>query len=151
MDIEDYRAAFSLFDINGDGHISPSELGAVMRSMGLYPSEGDIQQMIAGLPNKEIAFNDFVGLVTKNVAGTSLQDELEEAYQMFDRDGNGLISASELQHVLKHLGEDLNDDEIAELICGVDGDNDAQVNYSEFINLMTSSNRPATAASGDDW
>lgn len=35
---------------------------------------------------------------------------------MFDRDGNGLISAAELRHVMTNLGEKLTDDEVDEMI-----------------------------------
>lgn len=32
--------------------------------------------------------------------------------QVFDRDGNGFISAAELRHVMTNLGEKLTDEEV---------------------------------------
>jgi len=37
--MEEFKEAFSLFDKDGDGHITTKELGTVMRSLGQNPSE----------------------------------------------------------------------------------------------------------------
>ena len=38
---------------------------------------------------------------------------------MFDKDGNGFISAAELRHVMTNLGEKLTDEEVDEMIRSV--------------------------------
>lgn len=48
---------------------------------------------------------------------------------MFDKDGNGFISGSELRHVMTTLGEKLTDDEVDEMIREADLDGDGMVNY----------------------
>ena len=55
---------------------------------------------------------------------------------MFDRDGNGFISAAELRHVMTNLGEKLTDEEVDEMIheAGVNGD--GLINYEEFVMMM---------------
>lgn len=57
---------------------------------------------------------------------------------MFDRDGNGLISAAELRHVMTNLGEKLTDDEVDEMIREADIDGDGHINYEEFVRMMVS-------------
>ena len=42
----EFREAFSLFDKNGDGTISSTELGTIMRSLGQNPTENELQDMI---------------------------------------------------------------------------------------------------------
>ena len=42
------------------------------------------------------------------------------------------------RHVMTNLGDKLNDEEMDEMIREADIDGDGQVNYEEFVNVMTS-------------
>ena len=53
---------------------------------------------------------------------TDTEEELLEAFKIFDRDGNGLISSTKLRHVMTQLGEKLTDDEVEEMIKEADND-----------------------------
>ena len=57
---------------------------------------------------------------------------------VFDKDGNGFISAAELRHVMTNLGEKLTDEEVDEMIREADVDGDGQINYEEFVKMMMS-------------
>jgi calmodulin len=63
---------------------------------------------------------------------------LTDQFRVFDKDGNGYISAAELRHVMTNLGEKLTDEEVDEMIREADIDGDGQVNYEEFVTMMTS-------------
>ncbi|KAL2535955.1 Calmodulin [Forsythia ovata] len=63
---------------------------------------------------------------------TDSEEELKEAFRVFDKDQNGFISAAELRHVMTNLGEKLTDDEVDEMIREADVDGDGQINYEEF-------------------
>ncbi|KAG7254999.1 hypothetical protein CRUP_034735, partial [Coryphaenoides rupestris] len=60
---------------------------------------------------------------------TDSEEEIREAFRVFDKDGNGYISAAELRHVMTNLGEKLTDEEVDEMIREADIDGDGQVNY----------------------
>lgn len=67
----------------------------------------------------------------------NLEDELRDAFHVFDVDKNGLISASELQNVLKRLGfANCSLKECNLMIKGVDKDGDGFVNFDEFRIMM---------------
>ena len=55
--------------------------------------------------------------------------EIKEAFRVFDKEGNGYISAAELRHVLTNLGERLKDEEVDEMIREADLTGDGQINY----------------------
>ena len=42
----EFKEAFSLFDKDGDGTVSSSELGTVLRSLGQNPTEEELEQLV---------------------------------------------------------------------------------------------------------
>eukprot|EP00949_MAST-11_sp_MAST-11-sp1_P004691 g4691.t1 len=69
---------------------------------------------------------------------TDSEEEIMEAFKVFDKDGNGFISAAELRHIMTNLGEKLTDEEVDEMIREADIDGDGQINYEEFVKMMMS-------------
>lgn len=55
------------------------------------------------------------------------EEELLNAFKVFDKDGSGTISSDELRSVLRSLGENLTDDELEEMIKMADGNGDGQI------------------------
>ncbi len=64
------------------------------------------------------------------------EDQVREAFRQFDKDGNGVISAQELRHVMLTRGEKLSEEEADEMMREADIDGDGYINYLEFVNLM---------------
>jgi hypothetical protein len=46
-------------------------------------------------------------------------EEFVRGFQVFDKEGNGFIGAGELRYVLTQLGEKMSDEEVDELLKGV--------------------------------
>ncbi|XP_070537501.1 uncharacterized protein [Ptychodera flava] len=138
--LAEFKEAFSMFDKNDDGRIESSELGIVMRSLGLNPSDAELQDMITEIDsdgNGTVEFPEFIAMMLRKKGECDPENDLREAFKVFDRDGNGYISASELRHVMLNLGEKLSDEEVDEMIREADIDGDGQVNYEEFVLIMS--------------
>ncbi|KAG4071384.1 hypothetical protein HA402_004088 [Bradysia odoriphaga] len=138
--IADFQEAFSLFDKNRNGSISTKELGTVMRSLGQNPTDAELQDMINEVDadgNGTIEFPEFVTMMVHKMRDMDSEEEIREAFKVFDRDGKGFITAVELRHVMTSLGEKLTDEEVDEMIRSVDVDGDGQINYEEFVTMMT--------------
>ena len=54
----------------------------------------------------------------------------------FDKDNNGTISKDELRQCLTSEDFTLSEQQIGELLNGVDENNDGQIDYQEFILMM---------------
>merc|ERR1712146_46136 len=137
--IAEFKEAFSLFDKDGDGTITTKELGTVMRPLGQNPTEAELQDMINEVDadaSGTIDFPEFLNLMAKKIKDTDSEEEIKEAFKVFDKDGNGFISAAELRHVMTNLGEKLTDEEVDEMIREADVDGDGQINYEEFVKMM---------------
>lgn len=59
----------------------------------------------------------------------TFEDDLRDAFQLFDTDCNGYISKRELTFVLTSLGEQITDAAVENMIKEVDLDGDGRVNY----------------------
>jgi calmodulin len=64
------------------------------------------------------------------------EEEMLEAFKVFDTDGNGSITADELRQIFHNLGEKLTDEEIEDMIKEADTDGDGEINYHEFVRMM---------------
>ena len=62
--------------------------------------------------------------------------EFREAFQAFDKDGNGSITTKELGTVMRSLGQNLSEAEIKEMIDIVDEDKNGTIDFQEFLHLM---------------
>ena len=86
--------------------------------------------------NGTIEFNEFLNMMSKKMKETDKEEELREAFRVFDRNGDGFISASELRHVMTNLGEKLTDEEVEDMIREADLDGDGLVNYDGMYQMI---------------
>ena len=108
--IAEYKEAFSLFDKSGDGTITTKDLGTVIRALGKNPTEAELQDIINEVdPNGDgtVDFPAFLTIMARKMKDTDTEEDIIEAFRVFDKDGSGVISAAELRHVMTNLGEKL--------------------------------------------
>lgn len=135
-----FKEAFRLFDKSGTGVISARELGNLMKSLGQTPTEAELRDLVNEIDingDGEIDFDEFVALMARQVTEHDAEEELREAFKIFDSNEDGFISALELKTVMTNLGEKLTDEEIDDMIREADFDNDGVINYDEFVYMIT--------------
>jgi calmodulin len=65
-----------------------------------------------------------------------LEEEIINAFRVFDKNDSGIITASELKHVMTTIGDKLTDEEVDALIREADIDGNGNINYEEFVRTM---------------
>lgn len=160
------RRIFDVFDKNGDGMITAQEISQAINLLGLEDlNNSELDSTINSFlqkGNDGLRFEDFEALhqslydayfsceesnlkETENqevekgsLAMTQEESDLTEAFKVFDEDGDGFISAKELQVVLGKLGfpESKEIDRVQMMITSVDRNRDGRVDFFEFKNMM---------------
>lgn len=139
--ISECREVFDLFDKDKDGAITVKELGDVMRALGANPTQAELDEMISEVvrdPSKRIEFKQFLDLFAKKIKDPDTEEDLIEAFKVFDHDNDGIISNEELKHVLVTLGEFMSEEEADEMIREADIDGDGLINFHRFVKIIMS-------------
>ncbi|XP_022761355.1 probable calcium-binding protein CML43 [Durio zibethinus] len=158
------RRVFDIFDKNGDAIITVQEINLALCRLGLETDISELDSTIKSFikpGNIGLTFDDFVALhqsldetlfgleseesieeeaVEGEAKMSQVESDLTEAFKVFDEDGDGFISAQELQVVLGKLGlpEGREIDRVQQMICSVDQNHDGRVDFFEFKHMMQS-------------
>ena len=91
-----------------------------MRSLGQSPSDAELRELIAEYDfdgNGTLDFPEFLELMAKKIKQIDTEEELVEAFKIFDRDSDGLLKKNDLKKIFEILGEnDLDDEQIEQMI-----------------------------------
>lgn len=135
----EYKEAFTLFDSDGDGFITTKELGTVLRALGKSPTEAEIRQIVKDIdPDNRgvVDYKEFEKIMTRDIRAYDNEQDLKSAWKVFDKSGQGFISAAELKHVLTSVGEKLSPEEITEMMNEADPEKSGKILYDNFIKMM---------------
>ena len=79
--------------------------------------------------------NNRAGNITDQLTPNQLND-LREAFDLFDKDGNGDISVNELHSLFRCFGARKTPEEIAEILVKFDEDQSGLIEFDEFVAMM---------------
>ena len=140
---QEIKEAFDLFDTDGSNSIDQKELKVAMRALGFEPKREEIKKLITEVDKDGsgvIDFPEFLDMMTAKMAERDPREEMLKAFRLFDDDETGKISFKNLKRVAKELGENMTDDEIAEMIEEADRDGDGEIGEEEFMRIMRKTN-----------
>ncbi|ROW16757.1 hypothetical protein VPNG_01604 [Cytospora leucostoma] len=131
-----YKEAFSLFDKHGNGRVTLSNLGDLLRACGQNPTQNEIRELEKSVGG-DFDFETFQRVLNRP-GGFRDPGEPEEycrGFQVFDKDMTGFIGVGQLKYILTNLGEKMTDEEVDELLKAVDTSS-GQVNYTDLVRTI---------------
>ncbi|KAL2893076.1 putative calcium-binding protein CML27 [Bienertia sinuspersici] len=112
-----------------------------MKALGSETSQEELDQMMTEMDldrDSYISLEEFAEFCSKKVEGDENgSQELRDAFDMYDQDKNGFISANELHLILNRLGEHCSVQDCSKMIESVDSNGDGYVSFDEFRKMMT--------------
>mmetsp|Transcript_35315 Transcript_35315/g.80687 ORF Transcript_35315/g.80687 Transcript_35315/m.80687 type:complete len:145 (-) Transcript_35315:60-494(-) len=134
--LAEFREVFSLFD-KGNDTIAAHDLGTVIRALGRAPTEAQLNDLLKNNPGgQSVNFDTLCQIMGTRLEGEQeSEDDIVEAFRVFDKDGQGTISLGELTHVLTNLGEKLSEEDVEELLkeAGMRSDT---IDYRSFTKII---------------
>ncbi|CAI9098832.1 OLC1v1035552C1 [Oldenlandia corymbosa var. corymbosa] len=147
---DELQEAFSSFDKDGDGSITPDELGSLMRLFGLNPSEaevGDMLQKVSTARKERLAafnihdvspddqsvkidFMEFLELMKQKT--TDLEFEF---FNQIDEDRDGYISTDQLMRALVEIQIPIVA-EVQGMMNQVNSELGGKIGFNEFVKLL---------------
>ncbi len=89
-----------MFDTDNSGTISADELMLVLQNLNMKPRESEVEKIVRQIDTDGggvIDFAEFLDLMNSKIGKLRRDEEVINAFRVFDRDRNGYITPAELK------------------------------------------------------
>ncbi|XP_050434687.1 troponin C isoform X1 [Adelges cooleyi] len=139
------RKAFQMFDTSKSGFIDTLKISTILNTMGQLFDDSELNELIEevdpdGKSSGKVNFDGFCKIAAHFLEeddAEAMQEELKEAFRLYDREGNGYITTATLREILAALDEKLGPEDLDGIIAEIDTDGSGTVDFDEFMEMMT--------------
>uniref|UniRef100_A0A0A9AIX7 EF-hand domain-containing protein n=1 Tax=Arundo donax TaxID=35708 RepID=A0A0A9AIX7_ARUDO len=118
------------------GRISKKDLQVNLEKLGKADADREAQRMICVTDHNKDGYMDLGEFMEVHRNGVQVGD-IRRAFFVFDRDGDGKISAEEVMAVLHKLGDSCSLEDCRRMVREIDTNGDGFVDMDEFMSMMT--------------
>lgn len=136
------RDIFKLMDVNREGRLTYQELSDGYKKFfkNTPLSHDEYMEIVKSFDrdgNENVEFEEFLTAFLKSELILT-EKNLKFAFDYFDEDKSGQLSADEIKRILSFNKSSFNEEDvnIEEIINSFDKDSDGNISYDEFVNLM---------------
>ena len=121
-----------MFDKDGSGTISSSELKKLCQELGLKVTDSEVTNLVR-LMDKDgsgaIDFEEFANVMSAQLNKQPSEEELREAFDYFDKDRSGMISEDELFEAMIRFKAGLTKQQVHSMVNAIDKNHDGSVSF----------------------
>ena len=136
---EDLQQTFMSLDKNADGKLSREELVAGYTNMygDADKAEKEVDLIMTNVDADHNGYIDYSEFLTASMNKKQLlsRGNMKKAFELFDRDDSGMISAEEIKTILG-IGKRFSEKVWEDVIGQVDQNKDGQISFEEFEKMM---------------
>ncbi|CAG9585215.1 unnamed protein product [Danaus chrysippus] len=140
------KKAFEAFDHEKKGCIGTVMVGTILTMLGHQITDDYLQEIIKEVDvdgSGELEFEEFVTLASRFMVeedAEAMQQELKEAFRLYDKEGNGYITTQVLREILRELDDKISAEELDMMIEEIDSDGSGTVDFDGKVKFITHSN-----------
>jgi calmodulin len=130
---------FRLLDVAGDGMITTNDARTALKRVGESATDKELSEVINQFDSFGkglVSFQQFVDITNQLRSTVVTEQEIIEAFKIFDRDGSGGVDASELMQVMTSIGDRMTQEEAEAMIRQADTDGSGSVDYASFARIV---------------
>jgi len=134
-EIENLKNIFISLDKNGDGVLSFDEIKEGLSKLNL--SANELEEIFKSVDTDKNGFINYSEFLASTIDKKIYlkEEKLYDAFRAFDKDNSGKLSKTEVKEILKIEEEDQKI--IDDLVDKYDTNNDGEIDYNEFLQMMT--------------
>jgi len=138
--IKQLQEMFESLDANRDGRVTCTELAQGIGRLDLDDLPHNLMEVMQEMDTDMSGSIEYTEFLAATLDKKVYQEEAScwAAFQAFDHDGSGSISRRELEKVLQHdaIEDLLGSNSIENILQECDRDNDGQISFEEFTQMM---------------
>lgn len=137
------KKAFSMFDQGKTGFIETNRVAAILNTMGQQFDTTELAITIEEADKDKtgkLNFESFYAIAAnflEDEDDEAMQNELKEAFRLYDKEGNGYITTAVLREILAALDDKLTPEDLDGIIEEIDEDGSGTIDFDEFMEMMT--------------
>ena len=139
---KDIKEIFDYFDQDGDGRINLDDIDNICQVVGVNFNRKEIENLFNHINpslNESIDYNSYKQLMAKKVFKEMTQEDLKNAFKVFDKNGTGRINTTEFHQIMTHVALEndiLTKKEIDGFIKMADPRNEGFFDYNQFMRVL---------------
>ncbi|EAY12928.1 EF hand family protein [Trichomonas vaginalis G3] len=136
---QEIREAFDMFAQDGSSYLDLSQFKVAMRALGFVPAKGEAKALMARVcdgNNQSMDFSQFQTLMAEKMFERNPKIEIDQAWELFDKDQDGYISFEDLKSITDELGENLTEQELLDMIKEADREKKGMIGKEDFYRVL---------------
>ncbi|KAI8822568.1 uncharacterized protein EV422DRAFT_403996 [Fimicolochytrium jonesii] len=137
------KKAFDTFDQAENQMCDVREVGTIIRSLGLFPSEEQLRGYIAEMEDEEktgyISFERLQKVAFRLLTNNPMRDDEEKLYRAFlalDTDNKGYLTPDDLREYMMSEGEPFTKDEMDEMLMACTDPTDGKIWFEDYVTVL---------------
>lgn len=137
---EVFKWAFGLLNTDADGSVAAKEFGQFITALGKQATDSQLHVLVNECDidgNGVVDFEEFSSVVGRRLCGNLDDEEMRDAFRIYDKDNTGFITTDQIRKVFQKLDEMPTDEELDDILRLYDADSDGKLSYEEFVQAMS--------------